>query len=70
MPATGYRCPKCGHDVFETGEMRATGGYLAKFFDVQNRRFTTVVCARCRYTELFQADQSTLGSIFDFLGGG
>lgn len=67
---TGYRCPKCSWEACTTSEFRATGGFLTKFFDVQSKRFTTVICSRCRYTELYQADQSTLGNIFDFLAGG
>jgi predicted nucleic-acid-binding Zn-ribbon protein len=66
----GYRCPKCGHETCETSEFRATGGFLTKVFDIQSKRFTTVICGRCRYTELYQADQSTLGSIFDFFTRG
>ena len=41
-------CPKCGHEEFETDQFRATGGNFAKIFDVQNKRFTTVTCTRCR----------------------
>jgi len=67
---TGYVCAKCGNDTCETSEFRATGGFLTKIFDVQSKRFTTVICGRCRYTELYQADQSTLGSIFDFFTRG
>ena len=62
-----YTCPKCGHGDCETGEIRAAGGFWSKIFDVQGKRFSTVICTRCRYTEMFQADSSTLGSIFDFL---
>ena len=46
--------------------MRATGGILTKLFDIQNRKFSTVTCARCRFTELYAADSSMLGNIFDF----
>lgn len=28
-----YECPKCGHGGYEVGELRASGGYLGKFFD-------------------------------------
>jgi predicted nucleic-acid-binding Zn-ribbon protein len=49
------------------GEMRAAGGFLTKIFDVQSKKFTTVTCRRCRYTEIYQADSSRLGDIFDFL---
>ncbi len=64
--AAGYRCPKCAYSSYETGEFRATGGLFSKIFDVQSRRFTTVICRQCRYTEIYQADSSTLGNIFDF----
>ena len=45
---------------------RATGGRFAKIFDVQNRRFTTVTCAQCQFTEIYRADSSTLMNVFDF----
>lgn len=65
MHNSSYKCPKCGGTSYETGEMRATGGFLSKVFDVQNRKFTTVTCTHCRYTELFQTESSMLGNIFD-----
>ncbi len=61
-----FTCAKCGNSHYETSQFRATGGFLTKLFDVQSRRFTTVTCARCRYTEIYQADSSMLGNIFDF----
>jgi predicted nucleic-acid-binding Zn-ribbon protein len=64
---SSYTCPKCNHFEHETGEIRAAGGFWSKIFDVQGKRFTTIVCQRCRYTELFHADTKTLGNIFDFL---
>ena len=60
-----YRCSKCGNTQYETDEFRATGGMLSKVFDVQSKRFTTVSCTQCRYTELYKADSSMLGNIFD-----
>jgi len=66
MAEIRYKCPKCNNDNYETGEFRATGGFLTKMFDVQSKRFTTVTCTRCRYTEIYQADSSMLGNIFDF----
>jgi predicted nucleic-acid-binding Zn-ribbon protein len=64
-----YRCPKCGNAEYETDQIRTTGGFWSKIFDVQNRRFTTVTCTHCRYTELYQADSSMLGNIFDLFAG-
>jgi predicted nucleic-acid-binding Zn-ribbon protein len=60
-----YTCPKCGNSQYETDEFRATGGMLSKLFDVQSKKFTTISCTQCRYTELYKADSSTLGNIFD-----
>jgi len=65
MQTVNYVCPKCSNTEYETGQMRAAGGFWSKVFDVQSRRFTTITCARCRYTEMYQADSSTLGNIFD-----
>nr|WP_320119660.1 zinc ribbon domain-containing protein [uncultured Marinifilum sp.] len=66
MNSSGYICPKCGNKHFETDEFRATGGAFAKIFDVQNKKFTTVTCTRCSYTEIYKASTSQLGNIFDF----
>lgn len=63
--STGYQCPRCSNTGYETGQLRATGGFLSKVFDVQSQKFTTVTCKRCRYTELFKAESSMLGNIFD-----
>ena len=60
-----YVCPKCASKQYDVGELRAAGGFWSKIFDVQARKFTTVTCTRCRYTELFQGESSMLGNVFD-----
>ena len=69
MEHINYKCTKCGNRTFNTDEFRATGGFLSKIFDVQNKKFTTVSCDQCTYTEIYKADSSTLGNIFDFFTG-
>ena len=66
MKHRNWSCPKCGNDDFETGVFRATGGIFARIFDVQNRKFTTVTCDRCQFTEIYRGDSSMLGNLFDF----
>ena len=66
---TTFYCVKCNHTGFSTDEFRATGGNFAKLFDVQNKKFTTVSCDRCGYTEVYKGDTSKLSNIFDFFAG-
>ena len=66
MRHENWRCTKCGNREFEVDKFRATGGAFAKVFDVQNKKFTTVTCARCKYSELYKAETTALGNLFDF----
>ena len=70
MQDSKYTCPKCGNVQYEVGEFRATGGFLSKLLDVQSKRFTTVTCTRCQYTEIYRTHSSMLGNIFDLFAGG
>ena len=69
MEKTQYICPKCGNRSYETDQFQATGGNLAKLFDVQNKKFITISCTRCGYTELYKAQTSSGMNILDFLMG-
>jgi len=64
-----YTCPKCSNRSYNIGQMRATGGTLSKIFDVQNKKFTSVTCQRCSYTEFYKAKTSALSNIFDLFTG-
>ena len=66
MKNLNYKCPKCGNDAYEIDQMRATGGTFSKIFDVQNKKFTSVTCNQCKYTEFYKAKTSALSNIFDF----
>lgn len=64
-----YQCPKCGCTTYETDQFQATGGNLAKLFDVQNKRFITISCTRCGFTELYRSETSGGWNVLDFLIG-
>ncbi|MCF7824059.1 MAG: zinc ribbon domain-containing protein [Candidatus Marinimicrobia bacterium] len=67
MQHENWQCPKCKNDEFETDQFAATGGGLTKIFDIQNKKFTTVTCTRCKYTEIYKSDPgSTLENVLDF----
>lgn len=68
MRHENWQCPKCGNKEFETSQFAATGGGLSKFFNVQNKKFTTITCTRCMFTEMYRTETSTLGNVLDFFG--
>ena len=49
-----YNCAKCGHREFEQDEISTAGGALTRIFDIQNRRFITLSCTKCGYTEMYR----------------
>lgn len=66
MQHKNWHCSKCGNTTFDTDQFRAAGGMFSKIFDVQNKRFTTVTCERCTYTEIYRTQSSRLGDVLDF----
>lgn len=69
MEQKQYVCVKCGNQSFESDQFQATGGNFAKIFDIQNKKFITISCTRCGYTELYKANSDSGWNILDFLMG-
>ena len=65
-----YVCPKCGCRSFESDQFQATGGTLSKMFDIQSKKFITISCRNCGYTELYKATTSLGDNILDILISG
>jgi predicted nucleic-acid-binding Zn-ribbon protein len=63
-----FECVKCSNTDYELGEIRAAGGFWSKFFNIENKRFTSVTCTKCKYTEFYKGTQSTAANIADFFG--
>jgi predicted nucleic-acid-binding Zn-ribbon protein len=70
MEKRQYACEKCGCREYESDQFQATGGNFAKLFDIQNKRFVTVICRNCGYTELYRAQTSAGMNVLDFLFNG
>ena len=70
MDTLQYVCPKCGNRSYESDQFQATGGNFAKLFDIQNKKFYTVSCTHCGYTELYRSQNDLGMDILDFLIGG
>ena len=62
-----WMCPKCGNQTFDKDQFQATGGNFAKIYNVQNKKFITISCKRCGYTELYKKGTTAGMNIFDFL---
>lgn len=62
-----WKCPKCNNQEYEQDQFQATGGNFAKIFDVQNKKFITISCTNCGYTELYKSNTSKGMNILDFL---
>ena len=54
---------------YEADRLQATGGNFAKIFDVQNKKFVTVSCCQCGYTELYKEQGGEGWDVLDFLMG-
>jgi len=61
-----FQCTKCSNTTYETGEMHVAGGFWSKIFDVQGKRFKTISCSNCGYTEIYKNTTSTGGNVLDF----
>ncbi|MDZ5253541.1 zinc ribbon domain-containing protein [Clostridium sp. LIBA-8841] len=67
MEKRKFICPKCQCEEFVSDQIQATGGTMAKLFDVQNKKFITISCKQCGFTEFYKAKTSTGMNILDFL---
>lgn len=69
MEKRQYVCPKCGYQNYVSDQFQATGGNFAKIFDIQNKKFITISCENCGYTELYKSQTDSGMDILDFLLG-
>ncbi len=60
-----YACPKCGSRTCITGEISTTGKFLTRILNIQYKRFASVVCTECKYTEFYNISQKKLGDVLD-----
>ena len=61
-----WKCLKCGNKDFDQDQFQATGGNFSKVFYVQNKKFITITCINCGYTELYKSETSAGMNILDF----
>jgi len=66
---TKYTCSKCGGHEFEIGEVFMAGSVVAKMFNFEFKRFTSVTCTKCTNTELFKTPKKEIQNTLDFVIG-
>lgn len=62
-------CPKCGNNYFTLGEVYMAGSIFTKLFNIQNKKFSTFTCSKCKYTELYQIPAKNVLNVLDFFVG-
>ena len=65
MQQIQYVCVKCGCRSYDSDQFQATGGDFAKLFNVQNKKFVTISCRQCGYTELYRGQTGTGMNVLD-----
>jgi len=69
MSSAKFKCSKCGNKTYKSGEIRAAGSFWTKVFNIQNRKFVTISCEKCGYTDIYLGKKaSTAENILDFFG--
>lgn len=69
MEKKQYYCEKCGHEHYTSDQFQATGGNFSKIFDIQNKKFITISCQQCGFTELYRRETEAGWNVLDFLIG-
>ncbi len=60
-----YTCPKCGSKTYIAGEISTTGNFLTRVLNIQSKRFTSVTCSECKYTEFYHLPFKRLSEVLD-----
>jgi len=60
-----YTCPKCGSKTCIIGEISTTGNFLTRVLNIQSKRFTSVTCSECKYTEFYHLSTKRLSDVLD-----
>lgn len=71
MQQESWQCSKCNYHGYETDQFAATSGKVfSRMFNFQSKKFSTITCKKCKFTEIYKTTAGKLESIFDILSGG
>ena len=64
-----YTCTRCSNPSFATEDLFFTGKW-GRFFDMQSKKFTAVICDNCGYAEFYRQESGRAAKILDLLASG
>ena len=71
MKRRNWQCPKCDQHEYEVGQFAATSGtILSRMFNFQSRKFSTITCKKCQFTEIYKTTSGKLVTFLDIFSGG
>ena len=53
---------------YDEDRVTMTGTGFSRFLNVQNRKYLTVSCTNCKYTELYKGEMKAWENVLDFFG--
>ena len=63
-----WKCIKCDNDEFEEDQIATTGSFWSKFFNIQNKKFTTITRTKYLHRNVFTESKYSLKNLLDFFG--
>lgn len=65
-PMLRYSCPKCGSKNYSLKSVRIDNSAFSQAFSIPGRRYTAVICERCRFTEFYNIPLKRIDEAFSF----
>jgi predicted nucleic-acid-binding Zn-ribbon protein len=62
-----FKCSKCGCTSYTQGQSLTSGGFLSKILNIQTRKFVTITCNDCGFSEFYERYQNPIANVVDIL---
>ena len=69
VPLLKYVCPKCGGKKYLVKGVVIQHSQFSQVFSILGRRYTAVICDRCKYSDFYNLPPNRIGEAFDFSSG-
>jgi predicted nucleic-acid-binding Zn-ribbon protein len=69
VPILKYVCPKCGGKKYLTKGVVIQHSQFSQVFSIPGRKYTAVICDRCKYADFYNLPPKRIGEAFDFSSG-